>query len=385
MRIALFSDTFPPQVNGVAHVVAQAAMCLADRGHDVRVLTSSQGSREYLDEVCRGKYVIHNVASLPSGVYPELRATLPLATTRLHFKNWRPDIVHTHTPFGVGLAAVRCGKRFDVPLIGTHHTFFDQYLKHVHLDSDVTRTMSWKLTVAYYNQCDLVLVPSRSLADELKENGLEPPVRIVPNPIDTDLFHRADQPSASDAALVYMGRLSYEKSLDQTIAAFELVRRQMLNATLTIVGDGPERAELEEQAANLGIADSVEFTGVLRGEDLARVMRQCTVFVTTSKTENTPLSVLEAMACGLPVAAVRMLGLAEIVTDGVNGVLAQPDDPKGLADRIVQLLRNKPLLQACSDGAHRYAMGFSQAAIISEWDSLYRSALAVRHESLSLA
>ena len=149
MKIAIFTDTFPPAVNGVAHVVAQSAMRLALRGHDVRVITTSQGSDAYLQTVSQGKYTICNIYSFPSGVYPDIRLSIPLATTMRQLRGWTPDIVHTHTPFGVGWAAARCATRFGVPLIGTHHTFFDNYLKHVHLDIRPAREMSWKMTIAY--------------------------------------------------------------------------------------------------------------------------------------------------------------------------------------------------------------------------------------------
>lgn len=376
MRIAIFSDTFPPQINGVAHVISQSAMRLARHGHDVHLLTASQGSREYLDGISQGMYAIHNVRSLPSGVYPDLRFTVPLATTMLQLKGWQPDIVHTHTPFGVGWAAVRCAKRFGVPLIGTHHTFFDDYLKHVRLDSKLTRNMSWKLTVAYFNQCDLVLSPSHSLAGEMTENGLETPVRILPNPIDTELFTPEATRRVPGRSLVYMGRLSFEKSLDQVLTAFCTVRHKMPGATLTLIGDGPERADLEEMAVDLGIDSDVCFTGILRGEELARKLRSMDVFVTLSKTENIPLSVLEAMASGLPVVATAMRGLPEIVKDGVNGLLVPPDEPEVTARQVIRLLGDHEMLETYSRQACAFAQRFSQDRIMTEWVEIYRSALA---------
>ncbi|MGO8674215.1 MAG: glycosyltransferase [Capsulimonadaceae bacterium] len=378
MRIAVFSDTFPPQVNGVAHVVAQSAMRLAQRGHDVHVLTASQGSKRYLDTLTQGWYVVHNVYSFPSGVYPDLRFTMPLATNKLKLRGWRPDIVHTHTLFGVGLAAVRCAKRFEVPLIGTHHTFFDAYLKHVGMDSQITRSMSWKLTVAYYNKCDLVVCPSMSLAEELRENGLETPVRRLPNPIDTELFHPEPHPDESrETRLIYMGRLSYEKSLDQVLTAFKLVRREIPSATLTVIGDGPERQCLEEQAADLGISEFVRFTGLLRGQELAQTLRSGHLFITASKTENIPLSALEAMASGLPVAAVNSKGLPEIVHDGANGILVEPDQPEEMARRVVALLCDPETLHVRSRAARAYALDFAPDRVMDEWETTYRGAVAV--------
>jgi glycosyltransferase involved in cell wall biosynthesis len=379
LRIAIFSDTYPPQVNGVAHVVALAAMGLALRGHDVHVLTATQGTKQYLDEISAGKYVVHNLYSVPSGVYPDLRFTVPLATTMFALKRWQPDIVHTHTPFGVGVAALRCAKRFGVPLIGTHHTFFDHYLKYIHMDSRISREVCWNLTVKYLNQCSLVLSPSRSLGNDLQTKGLNSPISILPNPIDTDLFHPSSDPivNGSHANLIYMGRLSYEKSLDQVIAAFGMVAETLPHVKLTLIGDGPERQRLEELAEKLGIADRVIFAGALHGENLAQAMRNGSLFVTASKTENIPLSVLEAMASGLAVAAVDMKGLPEIVHDGLNGILVAPDRPDEMAQKIVQLLRDPERHTSYSIAAREYALGFAKERIIDELESIYQSALAI--------
>lgn len=379
MKIAIFSDTFPPQVNGVSSVVAQSAMRLALRGHDVRVMTSSQGSKKYIDGITQGKYIVHNIMSVPSGVYPDIRLSVPVATTLLKLKGWVPDIVHTHTIFGVGLAAVRCAKRFDVPLIGTHHTFFDEYLKHIHMDTKMTRSMSWKLTVKFYNHCDLVLAPSHSLIDELIAHGLQTPSQVLPNPIDTELFkltpNQLPNLGGSGADLIYMGRLSYEKSLDQVIRAFDLIVDEIPEATLTIIGNGPERKKLETMVRKLDLSENVRFTGVLRGQNLANALRQGDLFMTASKTENIPLSVLEAMASGLPVAAVNMKGLPEIVKDGVTGVLVKPDCPEDMAFRIVELLGDRELLLAYSLAAQEFAMGFSQDRVMQESEFIYQDAL----------
>ena len=376
LKIALFSDTFPPQVNGVAHVVAQAASCMADLGHDVHVLTASQGSKEFLEDLSRSKYVVHNMHSVPSAVYPDLRLTVPMATNALNLKGWQPNIVHTHTPFGVGWAAVRCAKRFGVPLIGTHHTFFDTYLKHIRLDGKLTRGFSWKLTVKYLAQCDLVLSPSRSLCEDLKKNGLETPMCVAPNPIDTVLFHGPRSCTGDinrGPRLIYMGRLSLEKSLDHVITAFSYVNREIPDSTLTLIGDGPERWALEQQALGLGLTRKVRFTGLLRGEALADGLRAGDLFVTASKTENVPLSVLEAMACGLPVAAVAMKGMPEIVHDGVNGLLSRPDRPEEMARRIVALLRDPDTLGRYSEAAEEFAKHFSQERVMAEWEEIYQS------------
>ena len=128
-----------------------------------------------------------------------------------------------------------------------------------------------------------------------------------------------------------MGRTSYEKDIDQALAAFNIARREIPDATFMIVGDGPERKKLEHLARTLGCADKAIFTGMRHGEELPSMLQANDIFLTASRSENMPISIIEAMSCGLPVASVRAKGIPEIVHHGKNGLLAAPDRPDLLA------------------------------------------------------
>ncbi|MFA7319731.1 MAG: glycosyltransferase [Parcubacteria group bacterium] len=366
MNIAIFSDTFPPQINGVANVVALSEKSLRKRGHNVQIFTASDSM------------------SFPFLGYPGERVALPTGSIYKKVKSFNPDVIHTHTPFGVGWEAVWSAHFLDVPLVGTHHTFFDQYLKHVHFDFDWSRELSWKYVAKYYNNCDIITSPSNVLIKDMLANGAQKKIIYLPNAVDTGFFSPAakavrfvlkDKFGIRGLSAVYMGRLSYEKSIEQVIKAFSLVEKKISDASLLIIGDGPEKAKLQEQCAKLGL-QGVIFTGVLRGQVLVSALQAADVFVSASKSENMPLSILEAMATGLPVVGVRALGIPEIVEHEKNGFIVSPDSPKELAEKISELLLDEKLRTKFSANSRERALSFGEEEITRQLEEIYRSAIS---------
>lgn len=352
MKIAIYSDTYPPQVNGVAFFAEKTARALGERGHDVRVFSTNV------------------LPSLPFWGYPGERFMVPLGFSLPEVWRFDPDIIHTHTPFGIGWEAIYAAKLLGVPLVGTHHTFYDHYLRYVRMDYSFPRKMSWLYTVAYYNRCDLVMSPSRSLSDTLIKHGLHRPVEVVPNCIDTDLF-RPGEDERTGKALVYMGRLGHEKSIDVVLRAFAILRKEFTDIELVLVGDGPERASLEDLVDDLDIRGSVRFLGMQRGPDLVRALQKGDIFLTASASENMPLSVLEAMATGLPIIGANSLGIPEIVRDGVDGFLTTPFSPESMAEKTAVLLRDSAMREKFSESAHLAAQNYSRAHTVEIFEDLY--------------
>jgi len=385
MKIAIFSDTFPPQVDGVSSVASRLAETLSERGHRILVVTVSKHKRGSEEQTTLPKFEIIRLPSIPALIYSGHRLTLPVGQTIRRIKKFSPDIIHVHTPFSVGWEAIQCAKRLKIPLIGTHHTFYDHYVKHIKMNFRWMKKLSWKLIVSYYNRCDLVISPTKSLADTLKMHGLKSPVEIIPNPIDTKLFKPATSRKSKEEAkkslgiegksLVYMGRVSYEKSIDQAIQAFALAAEKNPEIKLFIVGEGPERTKLEALARRLGIKEKVIFTGFLRGYKLTRALQASEMFVTASQSENMPISILEAMACGLPIIAVSALGIPEIVKNGVNGFLSVPDQPKEMARNILELFEKNDLLEKFSVASRELSLTYSREKIAELHEAAYRKAI----------
>jgi phenylacetate-CoA ligase len=207
----------------------------------------------------------------------------------------------------------------------------------------------------------------------------------MPNPADTDFFipvpstvHKErlkKQFGAGKNALVYMGRVSYEKDIDQAIMAFGIALKELSDATLMIVGDGPERKKLEAMARSLGCKDKIIFTGMLHGEDLRNALWANDVFLTASRSENMPISIIEAMACGLPIASVNERGIPDIVHHGENGLLAPPGEPKLLARAIVELFSSPDDLRKKGDSSRKFAEQYSKKNVARSMIELYESVI----------
>jgi len=383
MKIALFTDTFPPQVNGVANVVKSSAEILVEKGHDVRVFTVSSG------KASKGpspeKFGLTRIFSMPFFGYPNERFSLPLGWTLAKIKSFKPDIIHVHTPFAVGWEAVLSKKILGIPLVGTHHTFFDHYLKHIYADYGWAKKLSSKYVAAFYNRCDLVVSPTMTLADTLESYGVSRPMVVVPNSIDTDFFKPAadknekeelkKQLGFSKNVLVYMGRVSYEKSIDVVIRAMSVIAGKSTDSTLVIIGGGPERENLEILAKRIGVEKNVRFMGFLYGRELAAALRASDVFVTASKSENFPLSVIEAMASGLPVVAVSALGLSEMIENERSGFLVSPDKPEEIADSVLKLFNNILILEKYSAKSRELSLKYSKHNIARIHENNYENLL----------
>jgi glycosyltransferase involved in cell wall biosynthesis len=356
MKIAIFTDTlFPEQVNGVARVASRSAAKLSERGHDVRV------------------WSVGNVPSVPFWGYPGEYLALPTGKAFREVKAFRPDIIHTHTPFGLGWEAVATAKFLNIPLVGTHHTFFDHYLKHINLDFSLMKKISWKYLILHYNRYDIVLSPSQALLGEMQRHGLKRKTLSFPNGIDTDFFTPPQNKQGDGMSLIYMGRVSYEKSIDQVIRAFKLINTELPESTLTIVGPGPERKKLESLVQSLGLSKKVFFTGTLHGEAHLKALQAADIFLTASKTDNMPLAVIEAMAVGLPIIGVDALGIPEIVKDGQNGYIVPVDNPEAIAKKTVELLQNNALRTKFSRASRELALEYGEEKNIEALEKIYNS------------
>jgi glycosyltransferase involved in cell wall biosynthesis len=369
--------------------VRDSVAALTAEGHDVAVFTVRSDTRE--ERTASGAtYAVKKLPSLsvPKFIYhgDSYAFALPPGAGTLHaLKKFKPDIIHTHTPFFAGWGAVIGKKMCGVPLVGTHHTFYDDYLKHVKLNYPWGKKLSWMYTVAYYNRADVVTSPSRALGVQLQNHGLARPIRIMPNPVNVGFFVPVASAAekkllksrfgAGKRSIVYMGRVSYEKDIDQAMRAFSIASRNMPDATFMIVGDGPELKKLKSLAKELGIDRKTVFTGMLHREDLRAALQANDAFVTASRSENMPVSVIEAMACGLPVASVKAKGIPEIVRHGENGLLTEPDRPEKLATLISRLFSSPADLRKKSRLSRKLAERYSQKNITEAMVGLYEKTI----------
>lgn len=397
MKIAIFSDTFPPKIDGVANVAYQSAKNLSNLGHQVTVFTVSSNIRTRKDKSLfkDDNFELIKIPSVKSFSYTGDYFALPTGISFKYLRKNRPDIIHTHTPFPIGWAAIFAAKTLKIPIVGTHHTFYNHYLKYLKMDNKVGENFIWKYTVQYYNNCDKVLSPSQFLADEMVRYGLKRPISTLSNPIDVNQFKPADNISLkeeikksfglSKKSLVYMGRLGYEKSVDKVIESAAICIKKNPEIKLLVVGDGPERTKLNDLVKRLNVKQNVIFTGFLTGKRLIESLQASDVFLTASKTENMPLSILEAMAVGLPIIGADALGIPEIIEDGKNGFLVAPDDTEQMAEKTLKILSSEQIQSDFSKASQTLSLNYSDDTITKKLEGVYKELISKTNEDLLIS
>ncbi len=357
MRICLFTDSFLPYISGVSSAVLNQANELVRRGHDVDIFHPRAKRVDHLDRVPgldSRVDVLSLPISLPTPNIPKLRFAVPLFLyTYRRLRKDPPDLIHVHTEFGCGLEGMLLGRWKKVPVIGTFHTFFaePEYLKQFHLPNfAVTQKAMWKYSVTFYNRCNQIVSPSRSVRDHLVARGLTTKATVLSNGIESVVLRPKEEIAAfrdsmgiDDFSFLYIGRVSPEKSLSVALEAFAKVLSVNSKAKFVLIGNGPADEAVDAQIRDLGIGDSVIRTGRVERD---RIMAENypllgDVFITASKTENQPVSMLEAMAFGLPMVAPRAKGIPELVEHGENGLLFEPDDVDGMAEAMISLMTDR--------------------------------------------
>ncbi len=382
MRIAIFTDTFLPQVNGVVRSIVTTANELVDRGHAVAVLTmdvrriaGEAGPQGELD----GRVLVLPFPSFTLPGFGHIQARFPTVVRPLAaLRRFRPDILHLHTIFTVGWEAVVCARLLRRPLVGSHHGFLAEYLDNFGLDYEGVKRLLRRYLAFFYNRCSAVVTPAQALCRELLEHKLRRPVYVLSNPIDLGRFSTSIPKAALRRRLgivrptvVHVGRLVAQKRVDVLIEGFARLHASGLDADLVVIGDGRERQRLETLAGTLGIRDRVVWTGMLHGAALVERLAASDVFVSASTTEVQPLVFLEAMALGLAAIGVRAGGVPELLADGASGRVVAPDDPAALAEAMRTVLTDDALRSALGDGAREVVRSFEAGRIVSELMGLY--------------
>jgi glycosyltransferase involved in cell wall biosynthesis len=368
MRIALFTETFLPKVDGIVTRLRHTVDHLQRIGDQVLVIAPDGGLKEH-----KGAQ-IYGVSGFPLPLYPELKLALPRPEIGFALKLFKPDVIHVVNPAVLGLAGLYYAKTLDIPLMASYHTHLPEYLQHYGLG--LFEGLLWELLKAGHNQAQLNLCTSTAMMQALTEHGIER-VDLWQRGVDTETFQphlasremrsRLTQGHPNSPLLLYVGRLSAEKEIERIKPVLESIP----NARLALVGDGPNRQNLEKHFAGT----STHFVGYLQGLDLGAAFASADAFVFPSCTETLGLVLLEAMAAGCPVVAARSGGIPDIVEDGVNGFLFDPTDENGAIAATQRLFANSEERDALRQNARREAERWSWAAATLQLRNYYQSIL----------
>lgn len=338
LRVALVTETFAPEVNGVAMTLGRMVEGLRKRGHSVQLIRPRQTKADAPAHEPSLEQVL--VPSLPIPRYPGLRFGLPNGRhLRRLWKSNRPHIVHVATEGPLGWAALNTARRLGIPVSSTFHTNFDAYSRYYGigwLRGGITRYLRH-----FHNRTVTTLVPTRQQADSLDADGFLN-VGVLSRGVDTQLFSPARRSETlrarwgvndDDLVVAYVGRIAREKNLGLLIRAFDAIRQRVPNARLLFVGDGPATAELKRRKDR----SHYIFAGMRHGEDLAQHYASADLFVFPSLTETFGNVTTEALASGLAVVAFDYGAAGELIVDGENGRLAQRGDEDAFISAAVQL------------------------------------------------
>jgi glycosyltransferase involved in cell wall biosynthesis len=372
MRIALFTDTYAPQVNGVTKTLGRLVDHATERGHEVALVTPRINR-----EAARGASLHLQLASLTVPLYPELQLARPLGPWGgRQLRAFSPDVVHVATEFTVGWSGVRWALDQQVPLVTSFHTDFPAYLAGYGLGR--LEKPAWRYLRTFHARSSRTFCPSRATLRQLRDNGFDHSLSVWSRGVNAGMFHpnrrsletRAALAGDAQSLLVYVGRLAPEKRVDVLLEAFRGLRCERgVDVALAIVGDGPARAELEQLAT-----EGVTFTGFLRGDALASAYASADVFAFPSDTETFGNVVLEAMASGLPVVAPSRGGVTDLVEHERTGLLVEPRDPHDFARAVHRLLGDRALRGRMARRARAISEGRSWGSIFDRLFEEYREA-----------
>lgn len=370
LRLALFSDTYVPQVNGVARTLDRLAKAVRLRGGDVRVFTPSDPAR-------KPDVSVVNYPSVAFWAYPQLRLSAPTAGLAVRdLAAWRPTLVHAADAFGVGLAGLRAARALGVPFVTSYHTSFSAYAKFYHLGA--LSGIGWKFFRWFHNSGIRTYCPTRAIEREVVAHGFAN-TRIWSRGIDADRFSPSFRSAALRAELgaddetivvAYIGRIALEKGLDVLLKAMHQVRAQAGGRKLcfALAGDGPFEAHFRRDAP----ADT-RFVGMIGGDRLSQFYASADLFVFPSVTDTFGNVLMEAMASGLPLLGADSGPTSELLADG-RGALFPSGDAPAMAREILRLADDRAARVAHAAAGLAYARTRSWDVIFDELITDYRDA-----------
>jgi 1,2-diacylglycerol 3-alpha-glucosyltransferase len=379
MKIGMVANMYKPYISGVTNVIALSKEFLEKAGHEVYVFTF--GDEDYTDEESN----IIRSPGIPltgSGVYLSLAFTK--AARQLLYTM---DIVHAHHPFLSGPLVLTYCKQRNIPILFTNHTRYDMYFSaYLPFLPDIFGETAMRAYLpAFYHSCDLVVAPSNGVKSILENLGVTAPIQVVPNGVNLVPYLKLESHQdraqfgipADHVLLIYVGRLAPEKNLAFMLRAFAGTAAAFEKVHLMLVGDGPEKEDLEEHTGQLGLAGRVTITGAVPYQDVPAYLAMADAFVTASVTEVHPLSIIEAMASGLPVLGIISPGVSDTVEDGMTGLLSTHDLASFTA-KMVRLVTEHESRQKMGERARQVSQQYdiheTTKTFISVYDRLIRSA-----------
>lgn len=378
MRIAMFTNNYKPYIGGVPISIEHLAAALRKRGHLVYIFAPTYKEQEEEEFVIR----------YPSFPISIAKAPVPDVLTGIFERKVKEldiELIHVHHPAIVGNVALYLKKKYGIPVVFTYHTRYEQYLHYVKpLEYVERRTGVIEKYLEYFcRRCDMLVAPTPGIQEYLLKKDIDIPIGVMPTGIPEECFV-PDEPRAkrlrdaykqdADYLFCTVSRLAKEKNLMFQLEGLALLKEKLARQGKTfrhmMIGDGPQRKELEEKAVQLGIRENIILVGNIPNTEICNYQAAADLFLFTSKSETQGIVVLEAMAVGNPVIAVDATGVRDVVWHGSNGLLCE-EDADIWSDQIVNILEVPKWYQSMSRAAIETAKRYSEDSVAELAETYY--------------
>ncbi|AEJ25700.1 glycosyltransferase family 4 protein [Streptococcus equi subsp. zooepidemicus] len=360
MRVGLFTDTYFPQVSGVATSIRTLKEELEKEGHEVYIFTTTDKHVKRFEDP-----TIIRLPSVPFVSFTDRRVVYRgLISSYKIAKEYHLDIIHTQTEFSLGLLGKMVGKALRIPVVHTYHTQYEDYVSYIANGKIIRPSMVKPLLRGYLKDLDGVICPSRIVLNLLEGYEVTIPKRVIPTGIALENYVREDIKKEDVAALrkelaisddetmlLSLSRVSYEKNIQAIIHQLPAVLSENSRIKLVIVGDGPYLQALKELAVSSGVEDHVVFTGMIAHDQVGLYYKACDFFISASTSETQGLTYIESLASGKPIIAHGNPYLDDLITDRMFGTLYYAESE--LSDAIIDaILETPPMNQRLLDEKH---------------------------------
>ena len=353
MRVGLFTDTYFPQVSGVATSIRTLKTELEKQGHTVFIFTTTDKDVNRYED-----WQIIRIPSVPFFAFKDRRVAYRGFSKALEIaRQYQLDIIHTQTEFSLGLLGVWIAKELKIPVVHTYHTQYEDYVRYIANGMLIRPSMVKYIVRGFLNDMDGVICPSEIVYYLLTRYKVTTEKRVIPTGIDLAKFERPEinqdriadlrkklKIADSETMLLSLSRISYEKNIQAVIEALPDVLKENVDVKLVVAGDGPYLPDLKEQAERLGIMDSIIFTGMIAPNETALYYKAADFFISASTSETQGLTYLESIASGTPIIAHGNPYLDNVVTDKIFGTLYY--DEHDLAGAILEAVIATPDMDA---------------------------------------
>ncbi len=365
LKIAFYTDTYLPAIDGVVTSILNTKKELERRGHSVYIFTSGDSISKPMVELEKNVYAVHGVKFRK---YPQYRLALFPFLTASKLNRIKPDVIHAHTPFMMGLSGLAMARINRIPIVGTFHTFFThksvlaQYGGSSHIAQRVMIRTAWPYARFFFNRCNAVIAPSEAARKILNRHRVNNTI-TVPNGVDTSRFNPRNSGASvrkrimkgkREKIVLYVGRMSLEKRIDVILKAARIMDRR--DVRFVFAGTGPATHHYQHMAIDYGLGDRARFVGFVSQEDLPKYYAAADLFCTASTFETQGVVLLEALASGKPIVGANYLAINEIIRNGRNGETFKPGDAKSCARKMEKVLDNARSYKEIGETAEKYSV-----------------------------